>query len=199
METGRNAGRIPPLSPAPDGTDDRGARPCRWFAAMVQMNCERQVAKKLSRLNIENFVALQRELHLWSDRNKLVDRVVIPMTVFVRVSDAGLADIRRLSFVSRLLTYPGEYRPAPIPDAQMQRFREMLGCTESEVSIGQAPLEVGEQVLIVSGSLRGFRGELAAVREGKSQIIVRLGCLGCARITLPAEYVERIPKQMNAS
>ncbi len=54
-----------------NGTNDRGAYPKRWIAALVQVNCEMRVAKKLDNLGIVNYVPTQKEVHSWSDRKKL--------------------------------------------------------------------------------------------------------------------------------
>lgn len=173
-------------------TDDREAYPKNWYIAVVRMNCERRVAKQLSSLGIENFVALQREVHLWSDRLKRIDRVVIPMTVFVCADSDRLTTLRSLPLVLGMMRFPGESLPAVIPDEQVERFRQMLKCTETQVSIEQAPLAVGETLLITKGSLRGLCGELVRTQNNKSHIIVRLGCLGCASIDLPSDYVQRV-------
>ena len=66
-----------------NGTTDREARPKRWIAAIVQMCTEKKVSEKLNNLKIENYVPTQLEIHQWSDRKKKVERIVIPMIVFV--------------------------------------------------------------------------------------------------------------------
>ena len=175
------------------GTDDREAHPKAWYVAVVKMNCERRVSKQLATLNIENFVPLQREIHMWSDRRKQVDRVVIPMTIFVLLDTTQLQLLYQLPLVSCLMRLPGESKPSPVPTEQVERFRQMLKCTEAPVSIEQAPLIVGESLRIVKGSLRGLCGEMVRTIDNKSHIIIRLGCLGCASIDLPADYVERFP------
>ena len=66
-----------------NGTDDREARSKRWVAALVQVRSEKAVGKKLESLGIENWVPTQMEIHQWSDRKKKIERVVIPMIVFI--------------------------------------------------------------------------------------------------------------------
>lgn len=180
------------VSPVPNGTDDREACLRRWHIALVRMNCEKQVSRKLHSLNIENFVPLQSEMRLWSDRRKKIDRIVLPMAVFIYVNDAEFRTVRDFSFVYRMMTYPGDNRPAEIPTDEVLRFKQMLTCTESSVNIEEAPLQQGENVVIVKGSLRGLCGELTMVENEKSHVIIRISCLGCASIDIPSHYVERV-------
>ena len=69
-----------------DGTNDGEAVPKRWIAALVKMNCEKQVSNKLAKLGYDTYVPTQKEIHQWSDRKKRIDRIVIPMVVFVRLA-----------------------------------------------------------------------------------------------------------------
>ena len=79
-----------------DGTNDGEAYPKRWVAALVQMNCEKKVAAKLDKMGIANYVPVKHEEHQWSDRKKKIDRVVIPMEVFVRLATNEEDEIRKL-------------------------------------------------------------------------------------------------------
>lgn len=82
-----------------NGTNDREAYPKRWVAALVQMNCEKKVASKLDKLGITNYVPIQKEVHQWSDRKKIIDRIVIPMVVFVHLTPNEEDEFRKLPFI----------------------------------------------------------------------------------------------------
>lgn len=164
----------------------------RWLIALVQMNCEKRVSEQLDKLEIQNFVAAQTEVHKWSDRRKVIDRIILPMTVFIYVDEAEQKSLREYSFIYKLMSFPGEKTPAEIPDEQIERFRHMLRCTESPVGIESAPLTVGEDVVISRGSLRGLCGELTSIRNNESHVIIRLDGLGCASVDIPSEFVEKM-------
>ena len=68
-----------------NGTSDREAHPKYWTAVLVQMRTEQKVSTKLNKLGITNYVPTQTEIHQWSDRKKKIERIVIPMVVFVYV------------------------------------------------------------------------------------------------------------------
>ena len=43
-----------------NGTNDREAYPKRWIAVLVQVNCEKRVAKRWEDLGIVNYVPTQK-------------------------------------------------------------------------------------------------------------------------------------------
>ena len=139
-------------------TSDREAHPKRWVAALVHTNCEKKVATKLEKLGIENYVAIQKEEHQWSDRKKKIDRIVIPMVVFVRLAKNEEDEFRRLPFIMKFISYPGSNELAtPIPDNQIEQLRFLLEHSEYPITFCNN-IEVGDTVRIVKGLLKGFIG-----------------------------------------
>ena len=162
-----------------------------WLVVCVQSNREKKTYERLSALGFESFLPLQEETHRWSDRSKKVQRVVIPMVVFVRISPSERIPVLRLPSVSRFMVLRGESTPAIIPDAQMERFRFMLDYSPEAVEICSTPLAAGDAVKVIKGPLAGLEGELVMI-GGKSKVAVRLDMLGCAHVDMPIGYVERI-------
>ena len=171
-------------------TNDREAYPKRWVAALVHTNCEKKVATKLDKLGIENYVAIQKEEHQWSDRKKKIDRIVIPMVVFVRLAKDEEDEFRRLPFIMKFLTYPGTNELAtPIPDEQIEQIKFLLRHSESPVAFS-AHIEIGDAVRIVKGPLKGFIGYCCGVRN--SDIAIHLDLLGYATTHLSKDCIENV-------
>ncbi|MBQ8673718.1 MAG: UpxY family transcription antiterminator, partial [Bacteroides sp.] len=125
--------------PVVNGTTDREALPKHWVATLVQSCCERSVSKKLDGLKIENYVPSQWEYRQWSDRKKKVERMVIPMIVFIHADKPTIKRLITYTFINKVLSYPGERQPAIIPDQQIDHLKFMLKQSE-------APIEMHEQV-----------------------------------------------------
>lgn len=173
-----------------DGTNDREAYPKRWVAALVHTNCEKKVATKLKKLGIENYVAIQTEEHQWSDRKKKIDRIVIPMVVFVRLAKEEEDEFRRLPFIMKFITYPGaEELATPIPDEQIEQLKLWLEKAESPVTFC-SHIEIGDAVRIVNGSLKGFKGYCCGVSN--SEVAIHLDMLGYATTYVPIANIEII-------
>ena len=175
-----------------NGTNDREARPKRWVAALVQMNCEKKVATKLDKLGIENYVAIQTEEHQWSDRKKKINRVVIPMVVFIRLVKDEEDKFRRLSFIIKFITYPGSKELAtPIPDEQIDKLKFLLHNADAKVSIVEN-LKVGDKVRLVRGPMKGLEGELSYIEENKPIVAIRIDGLGYACVSVEKINLEVI-------
>ena len=174
------------------GTNDREAHPKYWIAVLVQMNAEKKVGEKLSKIKIENYVPTQQEVHLWSDRKKKIDRIVIPMIVFICTDEKTEKQIRNFSFIYKILSYPGHKETAIIPKIQIERLKFMLKHAESEVQLKENIFSVGETVRIGRGPLKGLEGELCNVTENNPMVAIRIDCLGYACVNVSKTDIENI-------
>ena len=173
-------------------TTDREAHPVRWVAALVQMCTEKKVGDRLTKLGIENYVPTQTEIHQWSDRKKKVERVVIPMVVFVRADEATERTLRMQSFIRKILTYPGQQAAAVIPDDQIDRLKFMLKQADSPVELMPENLRVGDRVRIARGALKGLEGELCKSVPEKSMVAIRIDGLRYACVSVSVGDLEVI-------
>ena len=173
-------------------TTDREAHSERWVAALVQMCTEKKVGDRLTKLGIENYVPTQTEIHQWSDRKKKIERVVIPMVVFVRADEATERILCMQSFIRKILTYPGQTAAAVIPDDQIERLKFMLKQSDSPVELMPENLRVGDRVRIVRGALQGLEGELCKSVPEKSMVAIRIDGLGYACVSVSLGDLEII-------
>ena len=172
------------------GTDDREARPKHWVAAVVQIRSEKAVGKKLDGLQLENYVPTQWEIHQWSDRRKKVERVIIPMIVFIRADKATIKRLVFHSFIHKLISYPGQYTPAIIPDAQIDHLKFMLKQSELSVEMKERIFKTGDYVRIVRGPLKDLEGELCRVESDKPMVAIQIECLGYACVSIDKADIE---------
>ena len=174
-------------------TTDREAHPKRWIAALVQMCMEKKVGERLTKLGVENYVPTQTEIRQWSDRKKKVERVVIPMVVFVHTDEKTERTLRMQSFIRKILTYPGQTTAAVIPDDQINRLKFMLRQSDSPVEMMEQRLQVGDKVHIVRGALRGLEGEFFK-NVDKSMVAIHIEALGYACVSVSVEDIEKIER-----
>ena len=160
-----------------------------WFAVYVKMHHERKVRDRLSALGIENFLPIREEIRQWSDRRKKIERLLIPMIVFVRVADNEHITVLKQPQVSHFLTMRSERKPAVIPDKQVEDFRFLVENAENDVLISNENFDEGDWVRVIKGSLVGLEGKLIQT-EGKHRIAVQIEQLGFATVELNAGWVE---------
>ena len=163
----------------------------QWLVAYVQSCLEKKTAELLKAMGVEYYLPIQSEIRQWSDRRKKVDRLVIPMMIFVHVTPQERPLPLTLQAISRYMVLRGESRPAVIPEEQMERFRFMLDYSEEAVEMCSERIQPGEQVKVIKGPLTGLTGELITM-DGKSKVAVRINMLGAAMVEVPVGFVERI-------
>ena len=163
-----------------------------WLAAYVKMHHEKKTRDRLIDMGIENFLPVQNEIRQWSDRKKKVERVLIPMMIFVYVNRLERAEVLSIPSVTRYVVLRHEHSPAIIPDKQMERFKFMLDYSDGVVNFNQDTFIIGEKVKVIKGPLSGLVGELVTI-NGKSSISVRIEKLGCATVEIGVGMVEKLP------
>lgn len=170
------------------GTNGREAYQKRWIAVLVQMNCEKKTSALLNNAGYETYIPTQREIHQWSDRKKKINRLIIPMVVFVRATVSEEEWLRNQSYIYKLIALPGSNEDkrkfaTPIPDYQIDRLKFMLENAETEVSI-VGDLTVGDKVYVTSGPLKGLEGVVSKADDKHSLVGVLIDGLGyaCVRI-----------------
>lgn len=176
-----------------NGTNGREAYPKRWIAVLVQVNCEKKTATRLGKVGYETYLPSQQEVHQWSDRKKKVNRLIMPMLVFVKATIYEESWLRNQSFIHKLLALPGTDEDkkgfaTTIPDYQIERLKFLLENAESEVTI-VSTFKVGDLVRVASGPLKGLEGVVSDVDEKSSIVGVQIDGLGYACVKIAKNYL----------
>ena len=178
-----------------NGTNDREACPKRWIAVLVQMNCEKKTATQLGKAGYETYIPIQQEIHQWSDRKKKVNRLIMPMVVFVRATVNEEEWLRSQSYIFKLLALPGTDEDkkkfaTPIPDYQIERLKFLLEKAESEVTI-VANLTIGNAVRVIFGPLKGLEGVVSEADNKSSIVGVMIDGLGYACVKILKTNIQK--------
>ena len=190
----RETSSHPPLESIVPVTTDREAHSKRWIAALVQSCLEKRVGERLDKLGVENYIPTQTVIRQWSDRKKKIERVVIPMIVFIRTDEMTERRLRMQTYIRKILSYPGQWKAAVIPDAQIDRLKFMLRHAESSVELLEQTLQVGEAIRVARGPLKGLEGEICQVQPDKPMVAIRIDCLGYACVSIDKSDLEIIPQ-----
>lgn len=163
-----------------------------WYVAYVRSCGERKAAETLAAIGIETYLPIQKELRQWSDRKKLVERLVLPHMIFVRCTvHQRVKTLEQCPYLTRYMSNKGPYNPVVVPDLQLEVFRNMVERGGRQVNVANEMLAPGDRVRITSGPLEGLECELVKV-AGNRCIAVRLTGLGVATMDLERESVEKI-------
>jgi transcription antitermination factor NusG len=141
-----------------------------WYAVYTNSRAEKRVSDRLTEMDIETFLPLQKTLRQWSDRKKLVEKPLISSYVFVRIFPKEYFTVRKVDGVVKFIMI--QARPVPIPDAQIKNLRILCG-SDAEVELSTDVYAQGDMVEVTVGSLTGLRGELIRVGR-KHKVVIRI-------------------------
>jgi transcription antitermination factor NusG len=141
----------------------------QWYAVHTRWQHEKFVIKQLERSGIETFLPSIREVHRWSDREKLVWLPLFSCYAFVRMqlSPELWYKVMQTSGVLGFVGVRG--KGIPIPESQIKNLRALLG---SDVPYTPCPfLRIGQRVRISGGALDGIEGLLTAQNGDRTLIV----------------------------
>ena len=179
-----------------NGTNDREACSKRWIAALVRVNCEKRTSSLLNKTGYETFVPTLQEIHEWSDRKKKVNRLLMPMIVFIRATVKDELWLRNQSYISKLLALPGSDEDkkrlaTPIPDSQISQLQHLLSSANDNVSIESHSFVNGDEVEVICGPLKGITG-FVQIAANSHTLLIEVGFLGYAKISIEKTFLRKI-------
>lgn len=170
-----------------------------WFVAIVNNRSEKKYAQVLQNEGYEVFVPIQNEERIWRNGTvKIVDRVLIAAMIFVYCTESERKIIVNMPFVKRFMVDQsqkdknGRHPIAKIPKNQIDTFRELLEKADAPITIEMLPLHIGDRVKVVRGKLTGIEGKILQQKCGETFLIVEIYLLGCAKLGISLEDVEKI-------
>lgn len=145
---------------------------CPWFALFVRSRFEKVVSRTLRNNGFTEYLPLYMKTSQWSDRTKKLELPLFPGYVFCRFDPKLVFPILRIPSVLRVLSVGSKL--AEVPDAELETIRKLLASGR-----GIAPweyLEVGQRIVVISGSLEGVEGILTRFK-GKDRLVASVALL----------------------
>ena len=168
-----------------------GSEPA-WFAIYVQVNHEKEVAKRLSQKSIESYVPLMEGWSKRQDRRKRVQLPLFPGYVFFHTVLDNFTNVHILKTPGAISVLQSSEGPLPIPSYQIENLQTMLGSSEP---LGLHPyLKDGDWVVVVRGALAGCSGILVRQNPKRGRLVVSLDIIHQAvSVELDMEDVQPAP------
>jgi transcription antitermination factor NusG len=144
----------------------------QWYALYVRSRYEKKVARELERKNIEQFLPLIEEVHVWSDRKKKVMEPLFRGYLFVKTD---LRERETILMTNGVVRFVGiNNKPSRIPELHIDWLRRVTG--EPLNIRRERYLEVGERVKVISGPLLGVEG-IVVRKQGVSCVVVSVAAI----------------------
>ncbi|MFQ6675817.1 MAG: UpxY family transcription antiterminator [Fidelibacterota bacterium] len=161
-----------------------------WLAAYTKARHEKKADRELRKKGIESYLPLVKRRHQWKDRKKWVWMPLFRSYVFVRIPLTRTLDVLETYGIHHIVRFRNRY--AEIPEEQIESVKRMLegGYTPDSHDY----FEVGTEVEIVSGPLKGIRGILAR-KDGSSRFVLRIdGIRQAISVQIDASMLKAVGK-----
>lgn len=141
----------------------------QWYALYLRSRFEKKTYNELQRKQIESFLPLIEEVHVWSDRKKKVLEPLFRCYLFVKTNLRNEVDILQTEGVVRFIGI--QNYPSPIPEEQIEWVRIVVG--HPQVVRREDSLVVGDRVAVIAGPFKGIRGCVTTLR-GSTRVGISL-------------------------
>jgi len=138
---------------------------------------EKKVAEALNKKHIENFCPLNREVHQWADRKKVVCEPLFSCYVFVYASELEFQAIRRTEGILNFVYWLGT--PARIREEEIEMIRSLAG-GQTHIELEKIHVNPSDKVRVLRGPLMKLNGSVVEVKN--KTVKVCLPSLGYALI-----------------
>ena len=161
-----------------------------WYALYTRCHHEARVAQHLT---LRNFSVLFPKYKTWSrrkDRRKIIELPLFPGYLFVQTEPLPQHFIE-ISKTPGLAYILGK-KDAPEPVAQQEMNSLLILLSSPKILEPNPYFKQGEQVIVVSGPLRGAVGYVLEVNPDKRKLIISIELLGrSVAVHLSDEIVEK--------
>lgn len=146
-----------------------------WYALYTKPRHEKKVYAEVLKNGFIAYLPLEKKIRQWHDRKKKVEEPLIRSYVFVKSSEREYYDILNINGALSYVRFEG--KAASIPDWQIEAMKKMLDHNIPHHYSGERFLK-GEKVLIESGPLKGYEGEIIKDNKRNSKLVIQIGKIG---------------------
>jgi transcription antitermination factor NusG len=159
-----------------------------WYALYLRSRFEKKVFKDLQEKNVESFLPLIEEVHVWSDRKRKVQEPLFRGYVFVKTDLQDRYTILEINGVVRFVGI--REKPSLIPEEQIEWLRRIVGKPDHVKR--EQYLERGERVRVVGGPMQGVEGIIKRL-NGQTRVVISIeSIVQSVSVQIEADLLQQI-------
>jgi len=161
-----------------------------WYVIYTKSRQEKTLSQKLSAAGYEVYLLLVRKQSQWSDRKKVIEVPLFNSYVFIKnVSDKY--KLRELKGFVGLLFHNN--MPARVTSKEIEPLRSVIkyGFDVSEAG-DKSTLTQGSEVMVMTGPLKGMKGELVSIDDHDWFIINFENFGNSIQVRVPSNILKKI-------
>lgn len=146
----------------------------KWYVITTKSRAEKKVSLGLTKLGIDHFLPLQKQLKQWKDRKKWVEVPLFHSYIFVFIQEQFRNEVFEVAGVVKYLAVKGA--PSVLQPEEIERIKKICS-QEHEVSITANELQRGAEVEVTEGPLKGLKGRIKE-RGNNAYLYIQIENLG---------------------
>jgi transcription antitermination factor NusG len=170
----------------------------RWYVFYVRSRAEKSAVGILQDLGFEAYVPLMTVHRVWSDRIK---KVVVPMFsgyVFVRCNKFEITKVLQQNHIVAALKTGIDY--SVIRDSEIEMLRKIeAGNYSVLVEPGTISINLGDDVEIIAGTMKGYIGKCVEESASKYFVVVLDGINQSIKVKIGMEFLRKLPSRQLAA
>lgn len=160
-----------------------------WYAVYTKPRWEKKVAQLLSKKGIHNYCPINKVLKQWHDRKKWVEEPLFTSYVFVCITPAEQAEVRKTAGILNFVYWLG--KPAVIRHDEIEVIQKFLS-HHKDVKLEKTRIKTDDKVQITYGPLLHQYGKVLEVHQKTVKVL--LPALGYAMIAqVDKNHVDVLP------
>ena len=138
-----------------------------WYALYTRPRHERKVDQQLRDKEIVSFLPMRKMLKQWSDRKKWIEEPLFRCYLFVHADPVDRLRALQTYGIVRMVSFLG--KPAVVQDEEIVTIQRII---QEDPGVEAMPrFNVGDRVEVISGPLRGLKGQLESIQNEKRLIV----------------------------
>ncbi|MDN6280444.1 MAG: UpxY family transcription antiterminator [Psychroflexus sp.] len=145
-----------------------------WHVVYTKPRAEKKTATRLNAIGIEAYCPTVKEIRVWSDRKKKVDKPVLPSMIFVKLEEANRHLVFDVGSVVRYLFW--QKIPAVVTEKEIEALRESLSSESAYKKVDFETSKIGKKIDLTAYGFKNEEGTIKSVKGNKCWIVLeRLG------------------------
>ncbi|MGO1751828.1 MULTISPECIES: UpxY family transcription antiterminator [Psychroflexus] len=145
-----------------------------WYVIYTKPRAEKKTAKRLNDFGIEAYCPTVKEIRVWSDRKKKIDKPVLPSMIFVKISEDDRHLVFNINTVTRYLFWDKE--AAKVSENEINELKASLNSKSAYQSIDFETIKIGEKIDLSKLGFKNEEGTIKNIKDNKCWIVLeRLG------------------------
>lgn len=161
-----------------------------WCVVYVKSRHEKKAGKDLQNMNIETYLPIVKQLSVWSDRKKWVEKPLFSGYLFVRPSKSERDKVLEIHGIVSYLRFNG--KDAEVKEKEIQLIRSLLQFGYDIHDDTTFSLSFGDKVEVKEGPLKGQKGEVIKIDDKEYFTINFESFNQSIRVNLPKQILKKI-------